>query len=99
MADALKPRTLPPTSLTGSAEWIALAEHRRQVGERHLRQLFGDDPARGQRLVVEAAGLYLDYSKNRVTDDTLRLLQALGEACSLRERIAAMFRGDKINTT
>ncbi len=99
MVDARKPVTSPATSLTARSEWAALAAHRRQIGERHLRQLFGDDPARGERLAIEAAGLYLDYSKNRITDDTLRLLHALGDACSLRERIDAMFRGDKINTT
>ncbi len=99
MVDARKPVTSPATSLTARPEWAALAAHRRQIGERHLRQLFGDDPARGERLAIEAAGLYLDYSKNRITDDTLRLLHALGDACSLRERIDAMFRGDKINTT
>ncbi len=99
MVDARKPVTSPATSLTARSEWAALAAHRREIGERHLRQLFGDDPARGERLAIEAAGLYLDYSKNRITDDTLRLLHALGDACSLRERIDAMFRGDKINTT
>ncbi|HEV8257777.1 MAG TPA: glucose-6-phosphate isomerase, partial [Casimicrobiaceae bacterium] len=65
----------------------------------HLRELFAADPSRGERLVAEAAGLYLDYSKNRITDETLRLLLALAEACSMRERIDAMFRGDKINAT
>ena len=65
----------------------------------HLRQLFADDPRRGERLAVEAAGLYLDYSKNRITDETLRLLLQLAQECGLRERIDAMFRGEKINVT
>lgn len=70
-----------------------------RVEHRHLRELFADDPARGKRLVAEAVGWYLDYSKNRITDDTIRLLLSLAEACSLRERIEAMFRGDRINST
>jgi glucose-6-phosphate isomerase len=88
-----------PQSLTERPQWRALAEHHGQIGRRHLRELFAADPSRGERLVAEAAGLYLDYSKNRVTDETLRLLLALAEACFLRERIDAMFRGDKINAT
>jgi glucose-6-phosphate isomerase len=88
-----------PQTLTQRPEWRALAEHRGQIECRHLRELFAADPSRGERLVAEAAGLYLDYSKNRITDETLRLLLALAEACSIRERIDAMFRGDKINAT
>jgi glucose-6-phosphate isomerase len=88
-----------PQPLTERPQWRALMEHRGQVERRHLRELFAADPSRGERLVAEAAGLYLDYSKNRVTDETLRLLLALAEGCSLRERIDAMFRGDKINAT
>jgi glucose-6-phosphate isomerase len=65
----------------------------------HLRQLFADDPGRGERLSVEAAGLYLDYSKNRVTDETLKLLLQLAEESGLRRRIDAMFSGEKINIT
>ena len=68
-------------------------------GRSHLRELFADDPKRGERLTVEAAGLYLDYSKNRITDETLKLLLQLAEESGLRERIDAMFRGDKINVT
>jgi len=86
-------------SLTSLAEWRALAEHYEQVKDLHLRQLFADDPTRGERLTVEAAGLYLDYSKNRITDETLRLLIALAEARGLPSRIEAMFRGEKINVT
>jgi glucose-6-phosphate isomerase len=69
------------------------------VKELHLRQLFAEDPKRGERMTVEAAGLFLDYSKNRVTDETLKLLIQLAEESGLRERIEAMFRGDKINIT
>jgi glucose-6-phosphate isomerase len=86
-------------SLTERPQWRALTEHRGQIERRHLRELFAADPSRGERLVAEAAGLYLDYSKNRITDETLRLLLALAEASSMRERTDAMFRGDKINAT
>jgi glucose-6-phosphate isomerase len=79
--------------------WKALETHYREVGDLQLRKLFADDPARGQRLTLEAVGIYLDYSKNRVTDDTLRLLGQLADESALRERIDAMFRGDKINVT
>jgi glucose-6-phosphate isomerase len=79
--------------------WRALVAHHAQIGDVHLRELFAADPNRGERLVAEAAGLYLDYSKNRVTDETLRRLVALAEECGVRERTAAMFRGDPINTT
>ncbi len=86
-------------SLTERPQWRALVRHLHEIENRHLRALFAADPTRGERLVAEAAGLYLDYSKNRITDDTLRLLVSLAEACSLRERIEAMFRGDQINAT
>ncbi len=86
-------------SLTGRPGWKALEAHHQKVRELHLRQLFADDPKRGERLTIEALGLYLDYSKNRVTDETLKLLFQLAEECGLRDRIAAMFRGDKINIT
>ncbi len=79
--------------------WKALAGHHREIGGRHLRQLFADDPGRGERLTLEAAGIFLDYSKHRVTDETLRLLVALAGESGLRERIDAMFRGDEINVT
>src|SRR5215472_10205757 len=79
--------------------WSALASHYNSVSKLHLRQLFADDPKRGQRMVVEAVGLYLDYSKNRVTDETLKLLSQLAEESGLRARIDAMFRGEKINIT
>ena len=86
-------------SLSERPQWRALARHRGQIERLHLRELFAADPSRGERLAVEAAGLYLDYSKNRITDETLRLLLELAEACRLRDRIDAMFRGDRINTT
>jgi len=86
-------------ALTSLPAWQALVAHHAEVGALHLRGLFADDARRGERLAVEAAGLYLDYSKNRVTDETLRLLVALADARGLRDRIAAMFRGDAINRT
>ena len=79
--------------------WKDLGAHYKKVGETHLRQLFADDPKRGERLTVEAVGLFLDYSKNRITDETVKLLIRLAEVSQLRERIDAMFRGDKINLT
>ncbi len=85
--------------ISDSAEWQALAEHHREVGERHLRDLFAEDPQRGTDLVVTAGDLYLDYSKNRLTRETVRLLAALAERVGLRERTEAMFRGEHINTT
>nr|MDA3888579.1 glucose-6-phosphate isomerase [Allgaiera sp.] len=89
----------PAVSRTRRPQWHALQEHAGQIGESHLRDLFAGDPARGERLHATAAGLYLDYSKQRVTDETLRLLQDLADACGLKDRIAAMFSGDKINLT
>jgi glucose-6-phosphate isomerase len=80
-------------------EWQALEEHYQQIRHLHLRDLFATDPTRGERLTAEAAGLYLDYSKHRITDETLDLLVQLAEASGLRDRIDAMFRGDKINGT
>jgi glucose-6-phosphate isomerase len=88
-----------PTFLTTLPAWRALTVHAEQMHDVHLRELFADDPARGMHFAVEAAGLYLDYSKNRISDATVRLLVSLAEACGLRERIEAMFRGEKINTT
>jgi glucose-6-phosphate isomerase len=82
-----------------SHAWQALVAHHEKVGCAHLRALFAADAGRGERLGLEAAGLYLDYSKNRVTDETLKLLGALATERGLRERTAAMFRGDVINTT
>jgi len=77
----------------------ALRRHREEIGARHLRELFREDPDRGGRHTAEAAGIYLDYSKNRIVDETLRLLVAFAEGMGLRERIEAMFRGEPINET
>ncbi|MEO6063568.1 MAG: glucose-6-phosphate isomerase [Thermoflexales bacterium] len=90
-----------PTSvpLTTRPAWGALSAHAAAQGAAHLRQLFAQDPGRGAQMVREAEGLYLDFSKNRITDETLRLLIELAEQSGLRERIGAMFRGDKINLT
>ncbi|HEY2336387.1 MAG TPA: glucose-6-phosphate isomerase [Burkholderiales bacterium] len=82
-----------------SAAWQALEAHARKTGGAHLRRLFAGDPGRGERFAAEAAGLYLDYSKNRIDDETLRLLMRLAEERGLRGRIEAMFRGEKINAT
>jgi glucose-6-phosphate isomerase len=87
------------TSLRQTAGWKALEEHHEAFRGVHLRDLFALDPGRGERLAVEAAGLYLDYSKNRVMDDTIRLLVALAEERGLRGRIDAMFTGERINVT
>ena len=90
---------MPLIPLTDRPAWKALREHHATIRTVHLRQLFSDDPHRGERLTVEGVGLYLDYSKHRVTEETLRLLLRLAEEIGLRERIDAMFRGDKINVT
>jgi glucose-6-phosphate isomerase len=93
----MSPNALSP--LSAGAAWRALQAHQRELQPQHLRQLFAVDPKRGERLSLDACGIYLDYSKNRITDDTLRLLLALADEAGLRERIEAMFRGDRINTT
>ena len=87
------------TPLRQRAAWKALEAHYQGIRDLHLRQLFRDDTGRGERLTVEACGLFLDYSKNRVTDETLKLLVQLAEESGLRDRIDAMFRGEKINVT
>jgi glucose-6-phosphate isomerase len=79
--------------------WAALSTHQKAIASIHLRKLFADDPARGERLALDAAGVYLDYSKNRITDETIKLLIELAEQSGLRERIDAMFRGEKINVS
>jgi glucose-6-phosphate isomerase len=96
MSPGTKSQTTP---LTERSSWKALAAHHEQVRGLHLRELFASDPARGERLTAEAAGIYLDYSKHRVTDETMRLLVALAEEAGLRARIDAMFSGEKINVT
>ncbi len=86
-------------NVTGGAAWQALQAHYGQVELQHLRQLFASDPGRGERLALDALGIYLDYSKNRITDETLRLLLALAEEAGLRARIDAMFGGETINVS
>jgi glucose-6-phosphate isomerase len=87
------------TQLHTRPAWVALSEHHVRIRETHLRDLFATDPERGERLTLEAEGIYLDYSKNRVTDETIGLLVRLAEESGLRERIGAMFAGEKINVT
>src|SRR5262249_4518659 len=89
-------RTRPADRL---GAWQALDAHYEGMRNRHLRDLFARDPARGERMTAQAAGVFLDYSKNRVDEETLSLLVRLAEQSGLRERIDAMFRGDKINVT
>src|SRR6185437_13799979 len=76
-----------------------LEQHHQTMQGVHLRELFADDPQRGEKFMLEAAGIYLDYAKNRITDETLHLLLQLASESGLRERIDAMFRGDTINTS
>ncbi len=85
--------------LTRRSAWKALKSHYKAISEVHLRQLFADDPRRGERLTAQGAEIYLDYSKNRVTNETMRLLTALADECGLRERIDAMFGGEPITVT
>ncbi len=87
------------TPLPARAAWKALQAHSQKMRDVHLRRLFADDPGRGERLTAEAAGIFLDYSKNRVTGETLGLLLQLAEESGLKARIEAMFRGEKINVT
>jgi glucose-6-phosphate isomerase len=96
---AITPSSVSQPRLTQLPAWRALSEHFEHVKNVHLRELFAADPRRGERLAVEAVGLYLDYSKHRVTDETLRLLVRLAAARGLRARIDAMYSGEKINTT
>jgi glucose-6-phosphate isomerase len=90
---------MPTTPLRQRPAWKALEQHHHEIGERHLRELFAADPGRGERLTTEAVGLYLDYSKNRVTDETLALLIQLAQESQVEERRDAMFRGEKINVS
>lgn len=87
------------TALTQRPAWQALQSHYEKIRGLHLRQIFADDPQRGERLTLDAIGIFLDYSKNRITDETLSLLLKLADECGLRARIDAMFRGDRINST
>jgi glucose-6-phosphate isomerase len=91
--------TTKSISLSDRPAWKALGAHHQQIRETHLRQLFTDDPARGERYTAEAAGIFLDYSKNRITDETLKLLIQLAEESGLKAHIEAMFSGQKINIT
>lgn len=91
--------SLKTQCLTKLPAWKALEEHYQAIRDLHLRQLFADDSRRGERFAVEAAGIYLDYSKNRITDETLRLLMQLAGECDLRKHIDAMFEGEQINST
>src|SRR5260221_13406842 len=90
MAVTLQPLTTRPA-------WKALEAHHQQIRDQHLAKLFAEDATRGERLTVEAVGLYLHYSKNRITDEMLTLLRQLREQSRLRERIGALFRGDNVN--
>src|SRR4029077_18950236 len=93
----IKGQGIPP--LPKRKAWKALQAHYKKIRGLHLRDLFADDPKRGERMTTEAAGLFLDYSKNRVTDETIKLLLDLAEESGLQSRMEAMFRGEKINST
>jgi glucose-6-phosphate isomerase len=96
---AITAQAVTKRSATKGQVWKNLATHFRKVRDLHLRQLFAEDPKRGKRMTAEAVGIFFDYSKNRITDETLRLLIQLAKESRLRKRIDAMFRGDKINVT
>ena len=96
---AITAQAVTKRSATKGQVWKNLATHFRKVRDVHLRQLFAEDPKRGKRMTAEAVGIFFDYSKNRITDETLRLLIQLAKESRLRKRIDAMFRGDKINVT
>ncbi|HEY5260622.1 MAG TPA: hypothetical protein VIJ33_00750, partial [Solirubrobacteraceae bacterium] len=90
---------MTPAPLKARPAYAALTRHHEEIAGRHLRELFADDPARGERMTAEAVGLFLDYSKNRVTDETLDLLVRLAEESELAEHRAAMFAGEHINVS
>src|SRR5215468_629528 len=94
-----KPSVQSAQSLTKHKAWKALATHFKEVQNLHLRELFAQDPNRGERMTLEAAGLHLDYSKNRITEETLKLLFQLATESGLQGKIEAMFKGQKINVT
>jgi len=96
---AAKAKTKVITPLTKRKAWKALTAHYKKISKIHLRKLFADDPKRGERLTLEAAGIFLDYSKHRINDQTIKLLLQLADESRLRERIDAMFSGEKINIT
>src|SRR5882757_747236 len=93
----ITPRGMKP--LTARKTWKTLEDHHKKIHREHLRTLFEKDPERGERLTAQAAGIFLDYSKNRITNETVRLLIQLAEESGLQSRIGAMFRGEKINIT
>jgi len=94
------PRAAPKIlELTKRKAWKALHAHYEKIHGLHLRELFAKDPKRGERMTAEAAGIFLDYSKNRITNETIKILIQLAEESGLRWQIDAMFRGDKINFT
>ena len=99
VSPSVRSRTSENESITTAPAWKALADHALEMAKAEMRSLFATDPNRGTRMTAEAAGLSLDYSKNLVTDETLRLLLDLAQAANLRGRIDAMFRGEKINVT
>src|ERR1700730_6653474 len=101
MATRATPSATPQVHepLTSRKAWKALQTHYEKVRGLHLRNLFADDPKRGERFTAESAGIFLDYSKNRITDETVDLLMKLAEESGLRQHIDAMFRGEKINFT
>jgi glucose-6-phosphate isomerase len=99
MPTTVEPQTSKGDGLRERAAYKALERHHAEMAGRHLRELFADDPGRGERLVLAAEGLYLDYSKNRIADETMRLLVTLAGECGVAERRDAMFRGDRINVT
>ena len=86
-------------SVSKSPAWKAIKKHKKEIGKTHIRTLFQQDPDRAKRMTLEAAGLFMDYSKNRATDQTFQLLLQLARDCGLRESIDAMFSGEKINIT
>ena len=90
---------ITPVRVRGTPEWDALVSHFARLRDVNLRELFAESPRRGEEMTVEAADLVLDYSKNRLTPETIRLLVALAERAGLRERIEAMFAGEHINVT
>src|SRR4029077_19017688 len=98
-AGAFNERSTSALTLRARPAWASLEKHYQKLKDAHLRQLFAEDRNRGNRFAVEGAGLYLDYSKTRIVDETLRLLLQLAQESSLREHIDAMFRGDKINVS
>src|SRR5579859_456355 len=96
-SDAKKPKAIKP--LTSLKSWKALKAHHKKIGDKHLRDLFAADPNRGKQMTIETLGLFVDYSKNRITAETLKLLVKLAQESGLQAKIDAMFRGDKINIT